>query len=211
MDRLDGGHDTDPRPADPDEVGDLALDVHPHLEDQRLVVRPEPEDRQREADLVVLVALVLERPVAGREDGGDGLLRRGLGDAPGDPQVSGWKRRRQAAARACSAGSGRVDPDDAHVADRGGQRAGRLMRGPRPAGGGPGQVVVAVGALAGQGDEQVARADPARIDGRAADRTTRRSDSCPPVSRAISAPSNASAGVRGGRGGGASVTSASVP
>ena len=38
VDRLDGGDDADLRPPDPGEVGDLAADVHAHLEDGRLVV-----------------------------------------------------------------------------------------------------------------------------------------------------------------------------
>ena len=50
------------------QVGDLAADVHPHLEHGRLVLRAEPQDRQRQADLVVLVALVAQGPEAGRED-----------------------------------------------------------------------------------------------------------------------------------------------
>ena len=124
--------------------------------------RPEPQDGQREADLVVLVALVLERPVAGREDGGDGLLGRGLGDAPGDPHG----QRLEAAApgggeRRAAPASGRVTRIDAHVVDRGGQRT-------RPADEEPGrtggdrlrQVLVAVGALAGAGRRTGCRAGP---------------------------------------------------
>ena len=84
VDGLDRGHHADPRPRDPGEVGDLAADVHPHLEDGRLVLRPQAQDRQRQPDLVVLVALVAQRPEAPAEDGRDGLLGRGLGDAPGD-------------------------------------------------------------------------------------------------------------------------------
>ena len=84
MDGLDRGHDADPWPRDPREVGDLAADVHPHLEDGRLVLRPETQDRQRQPDLVVLVALVAERPETSREDRRDGLLGRGLGDAARD-------------------------------------------------------------------------------------------------------------------------------
>ena len=39
MDRLDRGDHPDPRLGHPGEVGDLAADVHPHLEDRRLVLR----------------------------------------------------------------------------------------------------------------------------------------------------------------------------
>ena len=86
VNRLDRGDDADLRPPDPGQVGDLAADVHAHLEDGRLVVRPEPHDRQRQADLVVLVALVLEGHEIAREDRRDRLLRRGLGDAARSPR-----------------------------------------------------------------------------------------------------------------------------
>src|SRR5919198_629057 len=61
-------------PADSSEIGDLAAHIHTHLEDGCLVFGPHPQDRQRQSDLVVLVALGLERREAGRQDGGDRLL-----------------------------------------------------------------------------------------------------------------------------------------
>ena len=84
VDRLDRGDHPDPRLGHPGQVGDLAADVHPHLEHGRLVLGAEPHERQRQADLVVEVALVAEGPEAGREHARDGLLGRRLGDAPGD-------------------------------------------------------------------------------------------------------------------------------
>ena len=41
VDRLDGGHDPDGRPRHGGEVGDLAADVHPHLEDRGLMLGAE--------------------------------------------------------------------------------------------------------------------------------------------------------------------------
>ena len=129
------------------------------------------------------------------------------------PTVSGSNRRRQAAATAWSASSGRATRMTLTSPSAAGQRTGPadeerggagLDRG--------GEVLVAVGPLAGQRDEQVARLDPARVDRRAADRAGEEARSSrPPVSRAISAPSKASPGGRGSDGGGASVTAASVP
>ena len=43
VDRLDRGHHADPRPGDPGQVGDLAADVHAHLEDRRLVLRAQSQ------------------------------------------------------------------------------------------------------------------------------------------------------------------------
>ena len=62
VDAEDRRHDPDPGPGDPGELGDLAADVHPHLEHGGLVLRAKPQERQRQADLVVLVALAPERP-----------------------------------------------------------------------------------------------------------------------------------------------------
>ena len=61
-------------PIDPCQVGDLAADVHAHLEHRGLVLGAELEHGQRQPDLVVLVALVLERQEARREDRRNGLL-----------------------------------------------------------------------------------------------------------------------------------------
>ncbi len=173
----------------------------------------EAEDGQRQADLVVLVALVLERPEAGRQDRRDGLLGRGLGDAPGDPDGERVEPPAPGGGQGLERGERPGDPDDADVADR-------RREGARPAdeeGRGAGldgrdEVVVAVGPLAGQGDEQVARLDPARVDGGAADRSGRR-----PLEPTAGQPGDLRRrrtprpAARGCDGGGASVTAASVP
>ena len=69
------------------------------------------------------------------------------------------------------------DPDHGHVAQRvvgrlagGGVRVARDEDARPPGGDGGGEEAVAVGALAGQGDEQVARGHEPGVDGRAADR-----------------------------------------
>ena len=143
VDRLDRGHDADPGPADPGEVGDLALDVHAHLEDGRLVLRTEPQDGQWEPDLVVLVALVLERPEAGREDRRDRLLGRGLGDAPGDPDGQRVGRpgegrgggSRSGKSRGGGAGAGRASREEKAGGGRGDAGSGGGARDPGAGGG----------------------------------------------------------------------------
>ena len=171
VDRLDRRHDADPRPADPGQVGDLAADVHAHLQDERLVRPIEAEDRQRQADLVVLVALAAQGPEADGEDRADRLLGRCLGDAPGDSH----RERVEAAAPAARDRPERVDrPADSHDADLAehlGRQAGPADQdGGRPVRDRLGEVLVAVGPLAGQGHEEVAGQHPAGVDGRAADR-----------------------------------------
>ena len=175
MDRLDAGDDADPWPADPGEIGDVACDVHAHLEDERLICGGEAQDGQRQADLVVLVALVLERPIASRQDGRHGLLRRGLGEAPGDPDGERIEPPAPGGGEGVERRQRPGDPDDADVADRGRQGARPADQESRRTGLGRGdEVIVAVGPFAGQGNEQVARPDSAQIDGRAADRASGR-------------------------------------
>ena len=174
MDRLDRGHDADPRPGDAGQVGDLAADVHPHLEDGRLVLRAEAQERQRQADLVVLVALVAQRPEAAAEDGSDGLLGRGLGDAPGHADDQRIEPAAPAGGDRPERGQRVGDADDRDVAERGrvGDRSRDDERGSSP-GDRVGQVGVAIGPLAGECDEHLARRDQPGIDGGAADRVAR--------------------------------------
>ena len=73
------------------------------------MLRAEPEDGQRQPDLVVLVALVLEGRHRGAEDRRDGLLGRRLGDRAGDPDDERVDRVRHAEATAWRAASGSVD------------------------------------------------------------------------------------------------------
>jgi hypothetical protein len=173
VDRLDGRHDADLRPCHRGELGDLAAGVHPHLEDRGLVVWSEAHQRQGQADLVVLVALVLEGDQGRTEDRRDRLLGRGLGDAAGNPDDE-----RIEACPPC--GGDRVQsPERVVDLDDGDVRPGRQRRLGRPgdenrrgaSGDRVGHEAVSVGPLARQGDEQVARHDLARVDGRARDQT----------------------------------------
>ena len=78
----------------------------------------EAQQRQWQADLVVLVALAAERPVGRREDGGDGLLRRRLGDAPGHADDQRVEPRTPARRQRTQRDDGVGDGDDGHVAKR---------------------------------------------------------------------------------------------
>ena len=94
------------------------------------------------------------------------------------PMTSGSNRRRHAAATACSArsGSGTSTIDDVaqrvegRLARSRHRAAGRPAGAAAPADGRGGEEAVAVGALAGQRDEQHAGLDQPGVDGAAADR-----------------------------------------
>ena len=176
-------------------VGDLTARVHAHLEHHRAVVGAEPQERQRQADLVVLVALGAQRSERRTEDGGDGLLGRGLGDAPRDahhqriearPPAGGDRGQRDEPIRHAEHG---------HVAecveDRLPDRSADDERG-RAREGGVGQEAVAVGSLAGKGNEELAVAHEPGVDGGAANRS---------AAGAQEAPAGEPAQVVGGEGG----------
>ena len=158
--------------ADPGQLGDLAADVHAHLEDRRLVLGAEAQHRQRQADLVVLVALVAQRPEAPARTAAIASLVEVLAMLPVTPTTSGSNRRRQPAASAPSAASAVRDAHDGHVTERRRVRdgSGHDERGGAPRDG-VGEERVAVGPFAREGDEDLARLDDARIDGGAADRS----------------------------------------
>ena len=69
------------RPRDLAERADLAGGAHRHLEHRPAMAMREAEQRQRQADLVVVVRLVLQQRIAAAEDGGDELFRRRLAHA----------------------------------------------------------------------------------------------------------------------------------
>jgi len=83
VDAVHAGYDADPGPRQPGQVGDLATRVHAHLEHGGAVIATKAQERQRQADLVVLVALAPEGAERRAQDRRDGLLRGRLGDAPG--------------------------------------------------------------------------------------------------------------------------------
>ena len=136
------------------------------------MLRTEPQQRQREPDLVVHVAFGPQGPPGRTQDRGGRLLGRGLGDAARDADDE-W---REPATPARGDGSERGLPIG-HAHDRDvAQGCGILHGAGHEHGRGAsldrlGNVVVTVGALAGKRDEQVARCDEARIHGATADRS----------------------------------------
>ncbi len=120
VDRLHGRHHADRRPGHRRQLRDLAADVHPHLEDGRLVLRAEPQQRQRQPDLVVHVAFGAQRPAGGAQDRRGGLLGRGLGDAPRDADDERREPAAPAGRHGAEGGLAVGHPNDRHVAERGG-------------------------------------------------------------------------------------------
>ena len=72
------------RLRDPHQGADLACVIHAKLDDGCLRAAPQLEQREGQPDVVVEVALVPQHAIAGPEQGGCQLLRRGLADAAGD-------------------------------------------------------------------------------------------------------------------------------
>ena len=137
----------------------------------------QPQERERQADLVVPVALAPERREAPAEDRRDRFLRGRLGDAARDPDD---ERSEAPAPRRGQRPEGEqavAHEDDGHVAerfDRGGVEWPAHDERPGPRAGGAFEEGVPVGALARQGHEGLPGLDLARVDGPAADRPTAR-------------------------------------
>ena len=158
VDRLHGGDDPDRRPGHRRQLGDLATDVHAHLEDGRLVLRAEPEQRQRQPDLVVHVALGPQRPARRPEDRRGRLLRRGLGDAPRDADHERVEPPAPTGGHRPEGGLAVGHPDDGHVPERRGVvRGARHEHGCRAPGDRLGEMGVAVRALARAGRRTAGR------------------------------------------------------
>ncbi len=135
------------------------------------MLRGQPEDRQRQADLVVLVALALEGRHRGGEDGGRGVLRGGLGHAAGDPHHDRREAGPPGGRDGVQAGQRVGDPDDRDVAEGvegglaeglGHEERGRLA-----------EKAVAVGPLARQSDEEGTWDHQTRVNGGVGDHLTR--------------------------------------
>ena len=91
-------------PGERGEVGDIALHVHAHLQHRRLGRGGQAQQGQRQADLVVLVALVGQHLARRAQHGGDRPpWSRSWPREPVTPTTSGWKRARHAAATRPSA------------------------------------------------------------------------------------------------------------
>ena len=156
--------------AMPDQQADLARVVHPEFDHRDLGPVAKLEQRQRQADVVVEVAVVAEHPVAGRPSSvGRDFLRRRLARAAGDghhrarPTRDGRMRARRCRARGrvvhLHHGDGRVERRRAPARRRDTTTPGRArLRGPLRT------KRVAVEALADDRDEEVAGPQRARVD-----------------------------------------------
>ena len=134
---------------------------------------PEAQEGEREPDLVVRVPLALQGRKRAGQHGCRRILRRRLGEAPGDshhqrvePGPPGGADRLEAQERV-------RHPDDGHVPEgleRGGVQRTAHQEGCRSGAHRLGEEAVPVGSLAGQGDEEVARLHRARVHRAAANR-----------------------------------------
>ena len=171
-------HDADVRLRDRREPRDLAGVAHAHLDDRGAVLRPEAEERQRDADLVVEVALGLQDGAARREDRGDHLARGGLPVRAGDADDRDVEAPPVVARDRAERGEGVRDREERQRRGLGravlrDDRRGRALRG------GLGDVRVAVEALAGERDEERARREGARVGRDASDLRGRCADPAP--------------------------------
>ena len=80
----DVGPHADVRLRDADERADFAGMIHAELDDRHLRPRPQLEERERQADVVVQVPLVAKHPVPRRQKLRRDFLRRRLARAAGD-------------------------------------------------------------------------------------------------------------------------------
>ena len=80
----DVGDDGDVRPHHLPQVADLPEVVHAGLDHRRLVLRPQAQQGQRGADIVVEVLRRLQHPELRPQHGGDHVLCGGLAHAAGD-------------------------------------------------------------------------------------------------------------------------------
>jgi hypothetical protein len=149
---VDQGHR---RSGDRRQPRDLAGMVHAELDHCGAVRRPQPQQGQRQADVVVEVAFGGEAGVAlpGTEDRGDHLRHRGLAVAAGhrhqrqdEAPAPGRGELAESEARVRHLEAGQPGFGEAALGERG-HRAGRLR---------PRQEIVGVEAVAAQGHEQVA-------------------------------------------------------
>ena len=146
---------------------------HAHLDDRGLMLRLEPEERERHTELIVEVFLRLERVPALREHGGDHFLGRRLADASGHAEHGDGKAA-TVGARKHLERSSRIR----HADDRAGLPHRNALR--EAAGRAEverlADVIVPVDPLAGDGGKERAVRDGAAVD----DRT---GHGCRPVTR----------------------------
>ena len=158
------GDNGDIGPHQSAQIAYLAKVVHARLDDRSLVLRRQVQQSQRRADVVVVVGLSLQGIVPLGQDGGHHLLGRGLAGGAGDLHHG----QSEAAAIPGSQGAqGQTGVLHQHVGLMGQQlvwTAGRQAA-LCAAGEGGVNIGVAVEALAGQGDKQLARRDGAAVGG----------------------------------------------
>ena len=167
VDGAQGGDDPHLGLGDPGELGDLPAPAHAHLEHEHLGADGRAEDRQRQPDLGVEVALVGDDAELLAEHRAQEILGRRLADAAGDADDRAGQGAAPVAGQALQrvervvrredhgvVGGLGVAGADEHAPGAGGER---LL--------GEGS---AVGVLAGQPDEEVAGADRAGVDRHAA-------------------------------------------
>ena len=133
-------------PRERREPRDLAEAAHAHLDDADLGVGLEPAERERHAELVVVVPLGRDRAPVGRAERGEDVLRRRLAGRAGDADDARPRAVAHLAARSsASAACGSLGHE------RRGGAAGERVRDE-------------VGARRRRGDEEVALLDPPRVD-----------------------------------------------
>ena len=154
--------------------GDVAGHVHAHLEHRDLVLGSEPQQRQRQADLVVLVALVAQHRPARRQHLGDLLLGGRLGERSRDAHHERVEPVAPRLGRAPERRARVVDRDHAHARPEGVQRlVARRLSNDECRGARSDRVTqesVAVRAFAGQREKGVSSLNAPRIDCAAPDR-----------------------------------------
>jgi hypothetical protein len=153
-------------PGDAGQRAQLAGRGHPQLQDGGRVLRPEPEQHQREAVLVVEVPLGLEHRSPRAEERGGHLLGGGLSRGAGDAHDRDVGLRPRVAREIGQAARGLGHADQAQARRRLDVAMDERSQG--TAGSGLRHEVVAVEARAGDGHEELSRLHPARVDGHAA-------------------------------------------
>ena len=146
------------------EIADLAEVVHARLDDGGAVLRRQAQERQRRADVVVVIGLGLKRLEALGQHRGDHLLRRRLAGGTGD--LHDREREAPAVPRSERAqGEQRVVHKNVELA--GLQRSGRVhgQAARRAARKRAVEIGVAVELLADERDKQVARGGGAAVGG----------------------------------------------
>ena len=109
--RADRGDHRHVRRRDAGEVGDLPRPAHPQLADDGLGVAVDAAERERQAELVVVVGVACDRPKPRRQDGRQDVLGRGLAGRPGDGHHAGRRPAPHLGGDRPEGGDRRIDPD----------------------------------------------------------------------------------------------------